>query len=135
MTDNPSSPSGDFPTLQFNGFTEALVSAYAQVSGDRNPIHLQRSAAEAAGFSQCVVQGMLIAGQFEGVVRHWWPHATVIATTTRFVRPLFLNSAFSIAGRIVAKLDDADHVILRLLVRDGENNIVCLSDARLSAPG
>jgi acyl dehydratase len=51
-------------------FTEADVAAYAAVSGDRNPVHLDDGAArEAGGFERGrVVHGMLVASLFPSTI-------------------------------------------------------------------
>ena len=59
-------------------FTEADVAAYAAVSGDRNPVHLDDAVArELGGFLRGrVVHGMLVASLFPSII------------AARFVRPL-----------------------------------------------
>ena len=59
-------------------FTEAEVAAYAAVSGDRNPVHLDDAVArELGGFLRGrVVHGMLVASLFPSII------------AARFVRPL-----------------------------------------------
>lgn len=51
-------------------FTEADVAAYAAVSGDRNPVHLDDAAAqELGGFHRGrVVHGMLVASLFPSII-------------------------------------------------------------------
>lgn len=43
-------------------FTRELIAAYAQASGDRNPIHLDDEAARAAGLPGVIAHGMLQMG-------------------------------------------------------------------------
>ena len=59
-------------------FTEADVAAYAAVSGDRNPVHLDDAVArDLGGFQRGrVVHGMLVASLFPSII------------AARFVRPL-----------------------------------------------
>jgi acyl dehydratase len=43
-------------------FTRELIAAYAEASGDRNPIHLDEEAARAAGLPGVIAHGMLQMG-------------------------------------------------------------------------
>ena len=73
-------------------FTEADVAAYAAVSGDRNPVHLDDAIArELGGFQRGrVVHGMLLASLFPSII------------AARFVRAL-LPCSFSPAFRRAAR--------------------------------
>jgi len=73
-------------------FTEAEVAAYAAVSGDRNPVHLDDAVArELGGFLRGrVVHGMLVASLFPSII------------AARFVRAL-LPCSFSPAFRRAAR--------------------------------
>jgi len=43
--------------------TETEIQAYAAISGDNNPIHVDKAAALAAGFSTPCAHGMLVTGK------------------------------------------------------------------------
>lgn len=45
--------------------TNPMIQAYADASGDRNPIHLDESAAKAAGLPGVIAHGMLTAALLE----------------------------------------------------------------------
>lgn len=60
-------------------FTPSDIDAYAEMTGDRNPIHLDDAAARASGFSGRVVQGMLALSRMQ-LARH---------TEAVFKKPLF----------------------------------------------
>jgi acyl dehydratase len=50
-------------------FTEGDVAAYAALSGDRNPVHLDDAFARGAGFARGrVVHGMLAASLFPALI-------------------------------------------------------------------
>jgi acyl dehydratase len=48
-----------FKTIKRGPITQEHLNAYAEASGDFNPIHLERSVAEAVGFDNTIVHGML----------------------------------------------------------------------------
>ncbi|CAN6247737.1 unnamed protein product, partial [Urochloa humidicola] len=74
-------------------FTEADVAAYAAVSGDRNPVHLDDGAArELGGFQRGrVVHGMLLASLFPSVIAARFPGAAYASQTLKFTAPVYVG--------------------------------------------
>jgi acyl dehydratase len=126
--------SEDLPLINFPAITAAQVHRYAEASGDYNPIHFDTAEAQAIGAESCIVQGMLIIGQFETALRQWLPDATLISTATRFIHPLLVDLPFTIAGRWAAQPSRNAKSIVRLLVRDTRGRAICVCDAGLGPP-
>jgi acyl dehydratase len=110
----------------------AQVHAYAQASGDRNQIHLDDTAARRAGLPGAIVHGMLMMGRLEAAIAAWLPGHRIISLQTRFVRPLAVGGAMSVSGRIAKR--DGDAAILRLVMRDGDGQNLCIGEAEIT-PG
>lgn len=75
-------------------FTDREVRDFANLTGDRNPIHLDDEFAKNSVFGQRVVHGMLTAGKFSYILGQVWPGEGTIylEQTLQFKRPVFLNS-------------------------------------------
>ena len=54
-------------------FSQSEVEKFAEVSGDHNPIHLDREYARKAGFDNTIVHGMLTASAFSRVLGTEFP--------------------------------------------------------------
>lgn len=112
------------------------VGAYADASGDRNPIHLDRQAAQAAGLPGTIVHGMLVMGHFERALRGWMPGHSIRSLQIRFIRPLAVGDRMTISGRVAKLLADEAParrgMIVRLSVQDGGGQTICIGDATLS---
>ncbi|XP_034602552.1 3-hydroxyacyl-[acyl-carrier-protein] dehydratase, mitochondrial [Setaria viridis] len=74
-------------------FTEADVAAYAAVSGDRNPVHLDDAVArELCGFQRGrVVHGMLVASLFPSIIAASFPGAVYASQTLKFAAPVYVG--------------------------------------------
>nr|CAB3486475.1 unnamed protein product [Digitaria exilis] len=74
-------------------FTEADVAAYAAVSGDRNPVHLDDAVArELGGFHRGrVVHGMLVASLFPSIIATCFPGAVYASQTLKFAAPVYVG--------------------------------------------
>jgi len=58
--------------------------AYADASGDHNPIHLDEAAAKAAGLPDVIAHGMYTMGLVSRAVLEWTAEAGIDATLTEF---------------------------------------------------
>uniref|UniRef100_A0A0D9WWG9 MaoC-like domain-containing protein n=2 Tax=Leersia perrieri TaxID=77586 RepID=A0A0D9WWG9_9ORYZ len=74
-------------------FTEGEVEAYAGVSGDRNPVHLDDVfAREVGGFEHgCVVHGMLVASLFPALIAAHFPGAVYARQSLKFAAPVYVG--------------------------------------------
>jgi len=74
-------------------FTAAEVAAYAAVSGDRNPVHLDDAVArELGGFLRGrVVHGMLVASLFPSIIAARFPGAVYASQTLKFAAPVYVG--------------------------------------------
>jgi acyl dehydratase len=126
MTDQPRIGE-KLPPLRIAEFSAAHVRGYASVSNDDNPVHVDASVAAAAGLSGCPVQGMLVAGQFEALIRQWRRDAEIIRFSMRFMRPLLVGAPVTLGGRVASS--DEDGLILRLVGSDEDSRPVCVGAA------
>lgn len=73
-------------------FTAEDVAAFARLSGDLNPIHLDEAAAAAAGVKgvdgRRVVHGMLCASLFSAIIGSRFPGAIYATQSLAFRRPV-----------------------------------------------
>jgi len=64
------SPGDELPPLA-RTVTRDDVRAYAEASGDRNPLHLDDAVARAAGFDAVIAHGMFTMGHLATAVASW----------------------------------------------------------------
>ncbi|EHA8588236.1 putative (R)-specific enoyl-CoA hydratase [Cocos nucifera] len=74
-------------------FSESDVARYSEVTGDRNPVHLDADfARRIAGFDGGrVVHGMLVASLFPSVIASHFPGAVYVAQTLKFKLPVYIE--------------------------------------------
>jgi acyl dehydratase len=120
------------PALDIPGFSAAEIACYAAAAGDLNKIHVDAAAARSFGLADCVVPGMLLAGQCEIAIFRWRQDASIAAISARFVRPVVAGERLQLQGQIVARSDMAlADFILRFIARNEAGKIVCLVDAHV----
>ena len=69
-------------------WTQADVQAFAALTSDDNPMHVDDSFSAAARFGRPIVHGMLYASMFGAIVGHRCPGAVYLSQTLDFRRPV-----------------------------------------------
>jgi acyl dehydratase len=81
------------------------VRAYAEASGDRNPLHLDDEVARAAGFDRSIAHGMLTMGHLASALVAWAGDAGAIARMrVQFRAPVLVDETV-VAGGTIRALD------------------------------
>ncbi|XP_039138225.1 (R)-specific enoyl-CoA hydratase [Dioscorea cayenensis subsp. rotundata] len=113
-------------------FSEADVARFAEVSGDRNPVHFDPDfALSAAGFSGGrIVHGMLVASLFPSIIASHFPGAIYVSQTLQFKLPVYIDDevvakvqALSVREhkqRFIVKFTTKCFTNIEQLVIDGE---------------
>ncbi|MDB5446305.1 MAG: MaoC family protein/phosphate acetyl/butaryl transferase [Phenylobacterium sp.] len=86
--------------------SEAVVQAFAELSGDDNPVHLDEAYAAKTSFGGRIAHGMLAAAYISAVLgtRLPGPGAIYLNQSLRFRRPVRLGDA--VTARVTVKLLD-----------------------------
>lgn len=122
-------------TLGPFGLTE--VKRYAAASGDSNPIHVDHSAAAAAGLAGPIVQGMLVMAHMIRIAEAWRADAVVTMARVLFVRPIGVGEKLAVEGRIVAhqRATPAWQCTLRLTARNDAGTLTAIVEVRMLESG
>lgn len=71
--------------------TRAMLTRYAEASGDHNPIHLNEEFAKSVGLPNTIAHGMLTMGLAASALQTWFGHcAAIVEFGTRFVKPVIV---------------------------------------------
>jgi acyl dehydratase len=83
--------------------TREDVLAYAEVIGDRNPLHRDDGFARSVGFPGVIAHGMFTMGHMAAAVVAWAGHpAAVESVSAQFRAPVFLGDTIVAGGRVRA---------------------------------
>ena len=93
------------------------VRAFAGVSGDDNPIHLDDAAARAAGFPDgAIAHGALLMAVISKVLGRDYPGAGAVAVslTCKFLRPVPVGSEVTFEVQVAEKIERFGHVRMKV---------------------
>ena len=113
---------------------QAQVAAFAEVSGDANPLHVNREIARTIGLDAAPVHGMLLVAFLHEAARRHQPTAVVTGLSTRFMAPVPVGETIDITGRVVKQGGAGEVLILRLMVRTAVGTLACMAEATLAPP-
>ena len=101
--------------------SEADMRNFAELSGDRNPLHVDDAFARSKGFEGAVVYGALLVAKISQLIGMKLPGRDSVWTTLsmEFRKPLFVNQPAQVEG-VIADLSTSTGMIeLKLTVRAG----------------
>jgi 3-hydroxybutyryl-CoA dehydratase len=117
--------------------TRADVEAFAALTGDDNPLHLDEEFARNTRFGRPIAHGMLVAGLISAVLGRILPGPGTIylRQTLEFLRPVYLGDMVTAVVEVVRIREDKPVITLatRCLNQHGEE--VLRGEAVVLAPG
>ena len=102
------------------------VQAFADVTGDDNPLHVDEEYAAGTRFGTTVVHGVLLLGIISKVLGRDYPgHGSIaVSITAKFLRPVPVGSEIDIEIKVVEKIERHKHVRLKVYAyRDGKMSV------------
>ncbi len=112
-------------------FLEADVLQFAELSGDRNPVHLDASFAALTPFKRPIVHGMLVAAQISRILAQELPGpgSIYISQTLQFRRPVFWGDTIRTEVEVTALKPNKNVVILRTTCQKISGEVVLEGEA------
>jgi acyl dehydratase len=80
------------------------IDKFQALFGDLNPLHSDLKFANASGYKNRVVHGMLTAGFYSKLIGHYLPgkYALLHRLDTSFIKPVFEGDNFTVSGEVIA---------------------------------
>lgn len=97
-------------------FTQAEFDAFAQLSGDDNPIHVDPDFSARTRFGRTVAHGMLLYSVICGVISRHLPGAVQLSQELMFPAPTYADEPMSIQLEVLAQ--DGSQLRLRTEMRN-----------------
>ena len=130
---------GDKATLS-KMFTEEEVFQFAEISTDKNPLHLDKDFCKSSIFGQRIVHGMLVASLFSGLIGMKLPGvgSIYLGQNLNFKAPVPIGERVTATVEIIKIREDKPIVTLRTVCIDQEGTVVIEGEAVVkvdNAPG
>jgi len=112
-------------------FTEEEVFQFANISADKNPLHLDKDFGTASIFGQRIVHGMLVASLFSGLIGMELPGqgSIYLGQNLTFKNPVFIDEQVTASVEIINIREDKPIVTLRTVCINSEGKVVIEGEA------
>lgn len=116
--------------------TETDVVQYAGLSGDFNPIHVDREFAQTTQFGQRIAHGLLTTSLLSGVLGMHLPGpgSVYMGQSLKFVKPVFIQDTITATVEVIAYDPEKGNIVLKTECRNQEGELVLEGEARMRVP-
>lgn len=123
---------GDSASLS-KTFTEKDVLAFAEISGDQNPVHLDADFAASTPFKKQLVHGMLTAGLISAVLgmKLPGPGSIYLKQELNFKAPVFFGDTITATVTVTKAREDKPIVTLKTVCTNQDEVVVIEGEAVL----
>ena len=113
--------------------TDELVRAFAELSGDHNPIHLNEEFAKSTRFGRRIAHGMLSGAFISAVLGYELSERKVVymSQTLKFVAPVFIGDTVTTTSTVKSVREDKNIVVLDTVCTNQQGEIVVTGEAAL----
>jgi len=111
--------------------TESDVLRFAEVTGDRNPIHLDPEYASKTRFKERIAHGMLTASLISAVIstRLLGPGNIYVSQSLEFKAPVKLGDVIQAEVELIEKIPEKNRVRLKTTCRNQNGTVVIDGEA------
>jgi 3-hydroxybutyryl-CoA dehydratase len=114
--------------------TEEDIHLFAEVSGDRNPIHLDPEYAERTLFGKRIAHGFLIGSLISAVLGNDLPGpgSIYLGQTLKFLAPIHIGDTVTVIVKVVAVREDKRIVTLHTECTNQHGSLVLSGEATIT---
>ncbi len=109
------------------------IRRFSEITGDDNPIHTDPEFAAKTKYKQPIAHGAFLIGLVSKILGHDFPGhgAIAVALSSRFIRPVPVDSTLRLELQVTEKIESRGHVKLRIYMYNEDNRLVCGNEAVL----
>ena len=114
-------------------YTQANVDAFAQISGDNNPIHINAEYAAKTPFGKPIVHGFFAGAIFSKVFGTTWPGEGTIYMFQEmsFRAPVFVENDYTAKFEVIEINEEKHRGVIKCTLEDTEGNAAIIGEAKL----
>jgi 3-hydroxybutyryl-CoA dehydratase len=108
-------------TAQFEVvITEEMVSQFAALSGDNNPLHMDEAYAKETQFKGRIAHGFLGASFFSQLIGMHLPgtYALYLSEQISFKLPIYIGMHLTVKGEVIQKVDSVQTIKIKTEILD-----------------
>ncbi len=110
-------------------FSQDEVTRFAEVTGDKNPVHLDAAYAATTMFKKPIMHGMLSASLFSKVFGTLFPGEGTIylKQSLSFLRPMYVDTVYEAVFTVKEIMAEKNRAVVETVIKDKTTGAVCTS--------
>jgi acyl dehydratase len=110
-------------------FSQKEVQAFADATGDKNPVHLDAAYAATTMFKKPIMHGMLSASLFSKVFGTLFPGEGTIylKQSLSFSRPMYVDTPYEAHFTVKEVVPEKNRAVVETVIKDKATGAVCTS--------
>ena len=111
--------------------TEEDIIGFSNITGDKNPLHLDEDYAEKTRFGKRIAHGLLVASQISSVLANKLPGpgSVYLSQKLSFRRPVYIGDEITTIVKVLEKKDDKNHIKLETICLNQNEKEVIIGEA------
>ena len=112
-------------------FSQQEVTQFAEVTGDKNPVHTDAEYAAKTMFKRPIMHGMLGASLFSKVFGTLFPGEGTIylKQSLNFLKPMYVDTPYQAVFTVKEVLKDKNRAVVETVIRDKEGKVCTSGEA------
>jgi len=107
--------------------TQDMITKYAEVTGDYNPIHVDEEYAKKTKFGKCIAHGMLIGGFFSRcLVDTFGGNGIYLGQDMKFTNPVFVGDEIEVSMTLVGLRKEKGIGTVETIAKRKSNGDICV---------
>ncbi len=112
-------------------FSQNEVNQFAQVTGDKNPVHTDPDYAAKTMFKRPIMHGMLSASLFSKVFGTLFPGEGTIylKQSLNFLKPMYVDTQYEAVFTVKEIIKEKNRAVVETVIRDPEGKVCTSGEA------
>ena len=99
--------------------TEELINQFAELTGDKNPIHIDKKVAKQGRYGKRIAHGFLVGSLISAEIARKYPGSVYTQQNMTFRRPVFIGDEITVEVQIAHdNVKAGDQKVLRTICRN-----------------
>jgi 3-hydroxybutyryl-CoA dehydratase len=113
--------------------TDAVIRAFAELSGDYNPIHLDDEFAAKTQFGRRIAHGMISGALISAVLGYEFKERKVVylSQTLKFVAPVFIDDTVTATATVIDIREDKPIVTIETVCTNQNGKMVVTGEGKI----
>ncbi len=112
-------------------FSQQEVNQFAEVTGDKNPVHTDAAYAATTMFKRPIMHGMLGAALFSKVFGTLFPGEGTIylKQSLNFLKPMYVDTAYDAVFTVKELIKDKNRAVVETVIKDQDGKVCTSGEA------